>query len=231
MKTEFRNRAFLPVVLPLAIVGGALSLIVLFAVILLWNTRLAALMIALVAAAGILLAISLASSKDRLGAPQRAAVVGAAVLPVMVGAVFALGVGGVDESALNINREPHLVVPEDAPLIAAENAQTFCFPQEDGSCTPTDAWDIELASEDEAVVVFENLDEGIPHNVAFYVLEGDEPDTSDAGAIYKGEIFPGIETRAYTIEDGLPSGDVFFRCDVHPNMQGTATVTIGGGEA
>lgn len=232
MKTEFRDRAFLPVVIPLAIMLFIVGLVVLFAFILLYNTHEAALVLAGVAAAGILLAIALAASRDKLEGPQKAAVVAAGALPVVLGGMFALGVGGVDDSLLMINVEPHLVIPEDAPEIAAVDSAAFCFEQEDGSCTPTTEWDMNFTSAEEMVVLFNNLDEGTPHNVSYYELAG-TAENPDAGAeLFIGDIFPGIELRPYQIEEGLPEGEIFFRCDVHPStMIGVATVTIGEGAA
>lgn len=227
MKTEFRNRAFLPMVLPLAIILFTLGLAGLFALILLFNTHTVALVIAAVAAAGVLLAIALAASQDRLEGPQKAAVVAAGALPVVLGGLFALGVGGVDDSLLNINVEPHLVVPENAPQIAAVDSTSFCFEQEDGSCEPTNSWDMTFASAEDEVVVFANLDEGTPHNVSFYELEG-SADAPEGGAeLFVGDIFNGVEVRPYQVGSALQGGEVFFVCDVHPStMLGVASVTI-----
>lgn len=230
MNTEFRNRVFLPLFLPLAIVLGVAGVVAVFAWILLYNTRPAALVIAIVAAAGILLAISLAASRDRLDTGQRSVVVGAAVLPVLLGAIVAAGVFDIDPSQLNINREPHLVIPEDAPLIAAESVETFCFPTDGGGCEPTDTWEFAAPEDDEVVVVFQNLQAGTPHNVAFYELEdGGDPQAGES--VFQGDIFEGVDTRPYRIEDGLPQGELYFQCDVHPAMQGVATITAPeGGE-
>lgn len=63
-------------------------------------------------------------------------------------------------------------------------------------------------------IVFDNQDAGIPHNVAVY-------DSGPAGsALFQGEIFNGVETVTYDVP-GLPAGDHYFQCDVHPNMNGT----------
>lgn len=231
MNTDFRNRAFLPVVMPLAILLGVVGLIVLFALILLYNTRVTALVLATVAAAAVLFTVALASSKDRLNAGQKGALGLAAFVPVLIGGIVALGVGGIPAEDLNINREPHLVIPEDAPLIAAENSQTFCLPSEGGTCEPTESWEVDLGSLDTNVVVFDNREAGVSHNVAFYAYEGGEADTSQA--FYNGAIFPGVATQVYDVGDSLPAGEVYFQCDVHPNMQGVATVVLGegGGDA
>lgn len=114
MRSEFRNRAFLPVVLPLAIIVVVGAAVAGFALLLLYNTREVALVLAAVTAAGILLAAALAASKDRLSGRSRLVVVTAAVTPLVLGAVVAAGVVPVDPSALNINRQPH----EDPAIVA-----------------------------------------------------------------------------------------------------------------
>lgn len=65
-------------------------------------------------------------------------------------------------------------------------------------------------------LTFENLDANIPHNVAIYT------DQSASEEVFVGDIFNGVETRDYSIP-ATPAGEYFFRCDVHPNMRGTAT--------
>lgn len=114
MNTEFRNRAFLPLVLPIGILLVVVGLVVGFAMILLYNTREASLILAITMAGAILLAMSLASSEDELTTPKKAAISLAVATPLVLGILFAAGVGNVDDSLLNINRQPH----ED-PAVAA----------------------------------------------------------------------------------------------------------------
>lgn len=66
-------------------------------------------------------------------------------------------------------------------------------------------------------IVFENLDAGIPHNVAIY--EG----AAGGPTLFQGEIFNGVETRTYDVP-GLPEGNHYFQCDLHPNMNGAVRV-------
>lgn len=61
-------------------------------------------------------------------------------------------------------------------------------------------------------LTFENR-EGPPHNVAIYT------DSSARDVVFQGEVFPGPATKAYRIPE-LDAGTYFFRCDVHPDMQG-----------
>ena len=62
-------------------------------------------------------------------------------------------------------------------------------------------------------LAFDNED-GAPHNVAIYT------DASAGTSVFKGEIFGGAATRVYAVP-ALAAGSYFFRCDVHPDMQGT----------
>jgi plastocyanin len=59
---------------------------------------------------------------------------------------------------------------------------------------------------------FDNQD-GAPHNVAIYT------DSSASQAKFQGDIFAG-GTRVYSVP-ALAAGTYYFRCDVHPDMNGT----------
>jgi plastocyanin len=64
-------------------------------------------------------------------------------------------------------------------------------------------------------LAFVNEDAGTPHNV--------ELKDGDGTSVFKGEIFPGVETRVYDVP-ALPLGNYTFVCTVHPSMTGTATL-------
>jgi plastocyanin len=57
--------------------------------------------------------------------------------------------------------------------------------------------------------------ESAPHNVAIYT------DSSAATNLFRGEIFSS-GSKVYDVP-ALAAGSYFFRCDVHPDMQGTIT--------
>jgi plastocyanin len=62
-------------------------------------------------------------------------------------------------------------------------------------------------------------DDALPHNWALYA------DQAYTQAIFNGEIFSGPAQRRDYGFLAPPPGTYFFKCDVHPNMAGTATST------
>ena len=64
---------------------------------------------------------------------------------------------------------------------------------------------------------FKNLDRGIPHNVAIY------EDETVHKVLFKGELVDGPGEKTYSVE-ALSAGTFFFRCDPHPEMNGTFVV-------
>lgn len=66
-------------------------------------------------------------------------------------------------------------------------------------------------------IVFENKDQGIPHDVD--ILDG------SGTKVFDGEIVTGPTTVTYDVP-ALPAGEYTFICSVHPNM--TGTLTVGG---
>ena len=71
----------------------------------------------------------------------------------------------------------------------------------------------------EVTMNFDNRDDGIPHNVAVYT------DSSAAKEIFVGDIITGPERATYTFTAPETPGTYFFRCDVHPSMNGAFIVT------
>ncbi len=64
-------------------------------------------------------------------------------------------------------------------------------------------------------LAFDNGDPGVQHNV--------ELKDGGGASVFKGAIFPGVETRVYDVPP-IPAGSYTFVCTVHPNMTGTATL-------
>jgi nitrite reductase (NO-forming) len=66
-------------------------------------------------------------------------------------------------------------------------------------------------------ITFMNHDAGVPHNVSIY------KDSSATDSLFKGDLLQGPGTTTYKV-GALPAGTYFFRCDVHPEMNGTLVV-------
>ena len=247
MKTEFRNRAFLPIVMPLAILGVIGAVVGLVALILLFVDRQGAVAIALLGAAGVLVAVSLAASQDSLDTARKGVIGLAGVAPLVVGGLFAAGaLGGIADEDRNINVDPHGTnfiqpgLPDgDAPVMAAVDLQGFCLPSECGSSTYTNAWDMTQADAEEFVYAFDNRDPNSEHNLFIYAVPPEELDGLSE-ALPLGDVrdnYPVItpaeppnvapgaaETYAWqppaTTEDGteVPLPEqAYFVCTLHPS--------------
>jgi plastocyanin len=77
---------------------------------------------------------------------------------------------------------------------------------------------IELPADTATTITFQNQDPpDVLHNIAIY------SDDSLSEVLFAGDVIPGGDTIEYEI-DPLPAGEYYFRCDVHPNMNGTVVV-------
>lgn len=227
MNTQTRNRVLYPILIPLAVLGAIAGFVGLVALVLLYTTHNAALMIAAVAAAGILFAISLAATRDRLDAGARVVLAITVAIPFALGGAYAGGlIGDIADEDRNINVLPRIIVPDDAPLIAAENSVEFCMPT-NGGCEPIYDWDLVPSQEtDFLAFFFENLEVGVGHNVVFYELEGTEDAPSPGATIFGSPVKPGYFLEGYLSDvrwDELPEV-MYFNCAVHPNMDGIARI-------
>jgi plastocyanin len=81
-----------------------------------------------------------------------------------------------------------------------------------------DATTIEAPAGEAFNITFTNA-ESQPHNVAVYTEEGGEE-------IFVGEIITGPDVTTQVPIDPLEPGTYYFRCDVHPDMEGT--IVVGG---
>jgi hypothetical protein len=225
---DFRSRILAPVLIPLLIVLVMGAFVGGVAALLLFNTKTGALAFAAVAAGGILFAISLAAGRDRLDTRGRLVLSLAAVLPFGIGLGVATGVlGDVADEERMINVQPLISIPEDAPVIAAENSLEFCLLEEDGTCVPTERWDVVPGSTETISFLFENLEPQIPHNVVITLLEGTEDAPAPGEVLAESTLISGISREYFVAEDiswdDLPDTWYFF-CRVHANMNGIGTV-------
>jgi mono/diheme cytochrome c family protein/plastocyanin len=101
--------------------------------------------------------------------------------------------------------------PSGSPGASGDTGATVTITASGIAFTTTD---ITVPADTPFTIVFENLDAGIPHNVAISDAAGAE--------VFKGDIFNGVETREYQVP-ALAAGAYPFICSVHPNMTGTLT--------
>jgi hypothetical protein len=227
---DVRNRIVLPIVIPVLILLSMAAFIGSMALLFLFNTKGGSLMLAAVAAAGILFTVSLASSEEKLDAPRRAAVVFAAFLPLLAGLAVGLGwIGGVADEDRMINVQPLVQMPDGAPTIAAENSQEFCLGEE-GECEPVDLWEVEPGQVSDPVsFFFDNREVGVPHNVQITTLDGTVDDPQRGSEILANStLVDGPTLDAFVHPDGLTWEELpdewYFLCIVHPNMNGVGIV-------
>jgi plastocyanin len=64
------------------------------------------------------------------------------------------------------------------------------------------------------ILNFDNQDAGIPHNFSVYI------DREAKEAIFVGDAGQGPVRMAYTFTAPSQEGTYFFRCDIHPVMNG-----------
>ena len=215
--------------------------------------------IALLGAAGILVAVALAASQDRLDPARKGAVVLAGVAPLAVGGLIAAGVvGGVPDEERNINVEPHQPqwifegIVGEPPVMAAEDATTFCLPG-DGGCTPTREWEFSYTPE-QIEYAFDNLDTVNQHNLELFAVPAEELQGATESPISLSTlqeqyelITPGepptfVGERAQTYRWTPPGPDAgeaatpipeqaYFVCTTHSGaMYGVVTLNQGEGE-
>lgn len=233
MQTDVRTRVLLPVVMPVLIVLAMVAFIGVFALILLFGTHSMSLVLAIVAAGGILFTVTLATSQDRLD-PVRRGVLGVAILtPFILGGLVASGVlGEIPEGERMIDVEAELEAPEDA-VLAADNLDSFCeYDAEADACgDQTDSWEVAAQGAEQFLYEFVNLHEDVTHDLTLYELEGDA-DAPEAGeTIHDGEDIAGPGESVELVTPGLEAGEYYFDCTFHPTtMTGVLEVTDEGGD-
>jgi plastocyanin len=228
---EVRNRTLLGVGIPVAAFLFLAALIIAFSRILLAVPESLAPWIALLFATNILVGCALAAMIR--GTRGFAFLIAVLVLTIVGGGVAGAVLG---------ERPVHSLVEEEAageqppPAEASPPAESPPAPPEGESPPPEgeggggagqpvvitaqalafDTSELVLPPAGEAVITFENQDQGVPHNVAIYTEQGGDP-------IFQGEIIAGPDTIEYRFPPPEP-GTYYFQCDVHPQMSGSVTV-------
>ena len=233
MSNDVRGRIVAPILIPVGILVVMAGFVGTVASLLLYSTNAGALTFAAVAAGGILFTFSLATSQDRLDPRRRAAVTVAALLPFLAGGAVALGlVGDIADEDRMINVAPLILVPEDAPRLAAVNSLEYCTPTDATTCDATDRWDVVPSAEVETLAfVFENREAGVPHNIVITLLEGTADAPLPGDILTESDLISGVADDYHVDEtltwDDLPEQWYFF-CRVHANMNGIGSVVSGG---
>jgi plastocyanin len=209
MRPDVRDRLVLPLLLPVVIVAIIAGIATLFGMIMFFNPMIVSATLAVVVAAGILAAFGMASAKPELPRAKGAVVVGAAVIPLVLGALVAAGVvEPSDERVVERECEFCLRVPDGAVQVTAENLQF-------------DTDTLVLPAHGDASILFINSDLGIPHNIAIYPEDESGVPLLDA-PIFDGEVITGEDEHVYTFTAPETPGTYHFQCDVHPVMHGEA---------
>ena len=205
MKPAFRDRLFLPVLLPIGIVVVIGAVLYGLSRILLSLTPTAATFTALVVAMGIVAAASIAAARKRVHLSTLGAMVGAVTGVAMLAGGIALAVvAGEDEEG----DEEHAVVALAAANIAFE---------------PTS---LTAPAAEPFTLRFHNQDAQTQHDVDIF----DNPELTGA-PVFDGEVVTGVRQVDYMV-GALEPGPYAFRCSIHPDMTGEleAVEGEGGGE-
>ncbi len=207
LSEEVRFRVPLPFAIPVV----ALVVIGLVTVglsrILLSVPKEAAVIVALGVAANILIAGAVIANRPQTARSSWPELLIVFSYPIVIGFVLAQMdiAGGAHGAAEEAGAQAHAQEAGAAGLnIAAQNLQF-------SSDTIT------LPANEEASLAFANEDaSSIQHNVAIYEEE-------EGKELFVGEVIPGGQSVTYDIP-ALKKGEFYFRCDLHPAMEGTVTV-------
>ncbi|MGH2811760.1 MAG: cupredoxin domain-containing protein [Actinomycetota bacterium] len=207
MNREVRDRAVLPLAIPVGAVAVILVVVLLFSRVLLEVPKEMAVAVAMMAAVNILGGAAVIAARPRLKSPELMLLAGVTLVPLLVGGVVAFGILGVQTEGKGRPKGP----PAQEIEVSAAN-------------TAFDKAEIKVSAGSPIVINFDNRD-SMPHNVAIY------PSSEDAQArqnpLFEGEIFEGPASRQYKVGT-LEPGTYYFQCDVHPTMNGSFVVEEGG---
>ncbi len=206
MRPTTRDRLFLPIVLPIAILGGIALILWGFSRILLGIEGSAATAVAIIVAASIMVVSAIAVSRPQVRASTIAAVLGttAGVAMLAGGIAIAVVAGGEEEPG---GGEP----PGGAVVNLV--AQNIAF-------SPAN---LSVPAGQPFTIAFDNRDPGTQHNVEIF----DNQELSGT-PLFSGDLVTGPAKATYDVGP-LDAGTYYFRCVVHPNMTGQIVAAGGGG--
>jgi plastocyanin len=122
--------------------------------------------------------------------------------PLLGAAFLALAVAACGTGAASQPSGPTASPTADSPRIVAKDIKF----------TTT----IATAPANKAFAIDFDNQESVPHNISI--------DAPDGRNVFKGEVFNGSAHRVYSVP-ALAAGTYAFKCDVHPDMKGTLTVS------
>lgn len=132
-----------------------------------------------------------------------------ATLLAALTAVFLVGCGGVggsEDSASAGGSEKSAASSGDALSIAAEPGATNSFDVDQLETTAGRPFSLELENPDSE-----------PHNLSVYASKGGK-------SLFQGAFIDPGKDGTYEVP-ALPAGDLYFQCDIHPEMSGTFKVS------
>jgi plastocyanin len=201
---EVRFRLPLPVILPI----GSLLVIALIAIafsqILLNVPKEVATIIALATAANLLVALSVIATRPQMSRARILEVLAVMLYPLIIGA--GLAIVGVGEGT-SAGEQAGAGAPSGL-VVTAANVQF-------------DTDEIALPADEEATITLNNEDSA-DHNIAIYEDDSAEQD------LFKGAIVGAGDSTDYEVP-GIPEGQYYFQCDIHPAMNGQVVVAAGEG--
>ncbi len=192
------ERAVLPIAIPIVVLVVIELIVLPFSQILLAVGKTPAVFVALGAALAILGVAAVVSASPRVKSGTLVGLLALGGIAVIAGGLWAAQAGY-------------------APLEGEHGAGAGATVEITADNIAFDESEIALPAGQPSEIVFDNQDEGIPHNVAIYRTEAAED------PLFVGEIFDGPEQRTYQVP-ALDEGEYYFHCDVHPNMNGTVVV-------
>jgi plastocyanin len=202
MTSEVRFRVPLPFVIPF----GALLLIGLITVgmsrILLSVPKEVAVIIAIAIASNVLIACAVIASRPETARRTWPELMMVFIYPILIGIVL---------TQLNLGTG-HSVGEEGGAHEEAGGAAANSVSAE-GVQFNTD--ELTLSAGEETEIEFSNAD-SVQHNISIYQEEGGE-------RLFEGQVIGGGAETTYSIPP-LEKGELYFQCDLHPNMNGTVVI-------
>lgn len=199
MRKEVRERAFLPLAIPLGAIAVIAVGAITFSRILLNVPKEIATAVAAMIAINILVVFGVVAVREKLSQSQLFMMMVAAVIPLVIGG--AVAVGAVEVSTGEEHAE------EEGPPSVSLIAQNLAF-------QPAQ---LEATAGEDFVISFDNRD-AVPHNVA--IFKGAD---ATAQNVFRGDLITGPRTVSYQVPAQEP-GTYFFLCEVHPTMTGTVQI-------